>query len=633
MREVTLKEIRKNNGETTIGEFFYQDGEIGYRSLIDENEQNIENGLYIIIDFETKENLFVFYLTKLKLNRVVKTFCSGSEKNLQTYDKVHKEIKKIYINEKNKKLLLIKIEVENLNEELKISSNGIRWRKKAFTIKKGENGETKVIDREEKSYKYNRIVYGAPGTGKSHMLEKEGEIFRTNISIKKEENLSGKRYWLVTCGEGNKYYDNFKEKGIFSIGWQEIKNVQLKTKEQLNEEVKKIYGGRGIAGTFLYYMTKEMKQGDILIVRKGTSKKIVGYGEVIGNYTEQRIIDIENTDYYHNIEVKWNDIKEIELKSYRKNFPRNTISRADDELVKIFLEECLNEKGEYEEKEISTMERVTFYDGYTYGQFVGAYKPVPHSLDETNIVYKYVPGPFMLQLVKAYKNEDTDYLLIIEEINRAKADKVFGNIFQLLDRNEEGESKYKVSISEEQKKYLLEELEDNQEILEKISEGGLYIPRNLYIWATMNNADQGVYPLDTAFKRRWSFEYIRLNQNEKELNRNYKIQVKKGDNEKVLSWNLFRNNLNDFLLENGIYEDRLVAPFFIKDEEFNEEILEEETFLNKLMMYIFDDVLKHKLSIRRKLFKENILSFSKLITSYEEGEEIFSNEFIERLEK
>ena len=465
------------------------------------------------------------------------------------------------------------------------------------------------------------------------MLSKTNACVDVATELKKEENINGKRYWLVTCGEGNKYYDNFKEKGIFSIGWQEIKNVQTKTKEELNEEVKKIYGGRGIAGTFLYYMTKEMKQGDILIVRRGTSRKIVGYGEIVGNYTEQRIIDIENTDYYHNIEVKWNDIKEIELKSYRKNFPRNTISRADNELVKIFLEECLNKKGEYEEKEISTMERVTFYDGYTYGQFVGAYKPVPYSLDETNIVYKYVPDPFMLQLVKAYKNEDTDYLLIIEEINRAKADKVFGNIFQLLDRNEEGESKYKISISEEQKKYLEKELEDNEGILEKILEEGLYIPKNLYIWATMNNADQGVYPLDTAFKRRWSFEYIRLNQNEKELNENYKIQIKKGENGKILSWNLFRNNLNDFLLENGIYEDRLIAPFFIKDEEFNEEILEEEIFLNKLMMYIFDDVLKHKLSIRRKLFKENILSFSKLITSYEEGEEIFSNEFIKRLEK
>lgn len=629
MRDVTLKEIREINKEKVIGEFFYQEGKIEYKSLVDEN---IKKGLFVISDLEMKNEMYAFYLEKTNLNGVIKAIKEGKEW-FKTYYRVHLEMKNFYGEVPNQKLILSKIELDNLKEGMIISSNGIKWRKEKITIKKGENGETKVIDREEKSYKYNRIVYGAPGTGKSYMLEKDGEIFKTNISIKKEENINGKRYWLVTCGEGNKYYDNFKEKGIFSIGWQEIKNVQIKTKEELNEEVKKIYGGRGIAGTFLYYMTKEMKQGDILIVRRGTSRKIVGYGEIVGNYTEQRIIDIENTDYYHNIEVKWNDIKEIELKSYRKNFPRNTISRADNELVKIFLEECLNKKGEYEEKEISTMERVTFYDGYTYGQFVGAYKPVPYSLDETNIVYKYVPGPFMLQLVKAYKNEDTDYLLIIEEINRAKADKVFGNIFQLLDRNEEGESKYKISISEEQKKYLEKELEDNEGILEKILEEGLYIPRNLYIWATMNNADQGVYPLDTAFKRRWSFEYIRLNQNEKELNENYKIQIKKGENGKILSWNLFRNNLNDFLLENGIYEDRLIAPFFIKDEEFNEEILEEETFLNKLMMYIFDDVLKHKLSIRRKLFKENILSFSKLITSYEEGEEIFSNEFIKRLEK
>lgn len=584
MKELTLKEIRENNKEKVIGEFLYEDEKIEYKSLINENEQDIENGLYIISDSKTEEELFVFYLTRLKLNRVIKTFCYGSEKNLETYNKVHKEMKNIYETEKDKKLLLIKVEFNSLDNEIKIKCDGIKWRRKSFTLKK-------------------------------------------------EENINGKGYWLVTCGENNKYYDNFKEKGIFSIGWEEIKDVQQKTREQLNEEAKNIYGGRGIAGTFLYYMTKEMKKGDILIVRRGTtSKKVVGYGEVIGNYREERIINIENTDYYHNIEVKWSDIKDIELKSYRKNFPRNTISRADNELVKIFLEECLNKKGEYEEKEVSTMERITFYDGYTYGQFVGAYKPVPHKLNEMNIVYKYVPGPFMQQLVKAYKNEEVNYLLIIEEINRAKADKVFGNIFQLLDRNEDGESKYKISISEEQRKYLEEELIDNEELLAEILGKGLYIPKNLYIWATMNNADQGVYPLDTAFKRRWSFEYIRLNQNEKELNKNYKIQIKKGEEEKLVSWNLFRNKLNDFLLENGIYEDRLIAPFFIKDEEVKEEILEEETFLNKLMMYIFDDVLKHKISIRKKLFKENILSFSKLITSYEEGEEIFSNEFLENLQ-
>lgn len=630
MRDITLKEIRENNKEKIIGEFFYQDGKIEYRSLIDENEKNIENSLYVIVDFETKNEMYAFPLRKLELNEIIEKIKKG-DKATKTYYRINKEMKKNYEENPNRRLILIKIELNNLKEEIIISSNGIKWREKAFTIKKGIDGEIKVIDREEKSYKYNRIVYGAPGTGKSYMLEKEGKIFKTNISIKKKENISGKRYWLVTCGENNKDYRAFREKGIFSVGWEKIKDVQRKTKEILKKEINEIYGQK--SETVLYYIAKEIKSGDILIVRKGRNNKIVGYGEVIGNYTEQRIIDIENTDYYHNIEVKWNDIKETELKGYKKQFTMSTICKANDELVKIFLEECLNKKGEYEEKEISTMERVTFYDGYTYGQFVGAYKPVPYSLDETNIVYKYVPGPFMLQLVKAYKNEDTDYLLIIEEINRAKADKVFGNIFQLLDRNEDGESKYKISISEEQKKYLEEELEVNEEILEKILEEGLYIPRNLYIWATMNNADQGVYPLDTAFKRRWSFEYIRLNQNEKELNENYKIQVKKGDNEKILSWNLFRNNLNDFLLENGIYEDRLIAPFFIKDEEFNEEILEEETFLNKLMMYIFDDVLKHKLSIRRKLFKENILSFSKLITSYEDGEEIFSNEFIERLEK
>ncbi|MGL5746107.1 MAG: DUF4268 domain-containing protein, partial [Cetobacterium sp.] len=98
------------------------------------------------------------------------------------------------------------------------------------------------------------------------------------------------------------------------------------------------------------------------------------------------------------------------------------------------------------------IERVTFYDGYTYGQFVGTYKPVPSDMDSENIVYKYIPGPLMTTLVKALQNPDHKFLLIIEEINRAKADRVFGNIFQLLDRDKDGKSEYPIAISTEVEK-------------------------------------------------------------------------------------------------------------------------------------------------------------------------------------
>ena len=197
MRDVTLKEIRETNKEKVIGEFLNDEGNIDYKKLIEEEKKDIKNGLYVIRDFETEEDLFAFYLKALNLNVVIKTFCNGRESGLVTYNNIHKEIKKLYKDNENKKLLLTKIELDNLDEEVNIIRKGISWRKTSIPIKKGVNGEIKVIDREEKSYKYNRIVYGAPGTGKSYMLEKDGEIFKTNISIKKEENINGKRYWLV----------------------------------------------------------------------------------------------------------------------------------------------------------------------------------------------------------------------------------------------------------------------------------------------------------------------------------------------------------------------------------------------------------------------------------------------------
>ena len=132
-----------------------------------------------------------------------------------------------------------------------------------------------------------------------------------------------------------------------------------------------------------------------------------------------------------------------------------------------------------------TFERVTFHPDYSYSQFVGTYKPVTDSSGE--ISYKFVPGPFMRVYVKAIKNPNKPYLLLIEEINRAKVASVFGDVFQLLDRDEEGVSEYDIQTSEDVKKYLIEELGEGIASCDKMK-----IPSNMFIWATMNSADQGV---------------------------------------------------------------------------------------------------------------------------------------------
>lgn len=247
-------------------------------------------------------------------------------------------------------------------------------------------------------------------------------------------------------------------------------------------------------------------------------------------------------------------------------------------------------------------ERVTFHPEYTYANFVGAYKPIPAKNGE-GVTYEFVPGPFMRIYVKALKSarcgEQKPFLLVIEEINRADVAAVFGDIFQLLDRGDDNVSEYPVQASEEIKDYL-----SKPEVLGGIPDdyNFIKIPDNMFIWATMNSADQGVFPMDTAFKRRWEFSYIGINEGEKKIE-NCIVNICG----KIISWNKLRKAINDQMISNGVNEDKLLGPFFLplsvlpkskpKDEDFekeNEAFL--SSFQNKVIMYLFSDAVKHKLS-------------------------------------
>ncbi|WP_283703250.1 AAA family ATPase [Clostridium perfringens] len=267
--------------------------------------------------------------------------------------------------------------------------------------------------------------------------------------------------------------------------------------------------------------------------------------------------------------------------------------------------------------------RVTFHPNYTYSQFVGSYKPISKNVldGECNkeiISYDFVAGPFLNVLIEALKNEKNGipYLLVIEEINRANPAGVFGDIFQLLDRNSDGKSTYKISMSNEMKKYVCKELKRNIE--------ELYIPSNMYIWATMNSADQGVYPMDSAFKRRWSFEYIGIDKNEEKLQgEEYElIRLKdKNNTYSVYEWNKVRKTINEKLKVDGkINEDKLLGPFFLsktellKSKENQEEF--DEIFKSKVLMYLYEDILKHK---KIDFFIEGVQKLSDIMNAYDNG--------------
>lgn len=261
----------------------------------------------------------------------------------------------------------------------------------------------------------------------------------------------------------------------------------------------------------------------------------------------------------------------------------------------------LNKRAEDNFSE-NNIERVTFHPSLTYGAFVGSFKP--YSKDE-KITYKYIAGVFIRHLVKALKNENENYLLIIEEINRANTAAVFGDMFQLLDRDKNGESEYEISISDELKEYL------DKESVKNLKNNKLYLPNNFYIWATMNNADQGVMPLDTAFKRRWDFEYMPLDA-DSENKKLSEIEEK---------WNKLRKAINEKLLSLGINEDKLLGFYFLNGKALENEENYLKALQNKVLMYLYEDVLRH---CRVKVFGN--LAFANISQmSLEDIEKLFVN--------
>ena len=300
-------------------------------------------------------------------------------------------------------------------------------------------------------------------------------------------------------------------------------------------------------------------------------------------------------------------------------FSRNRIIFGAPGTGKSYL---LNQEKDDLLSDGGSFERVTFHPDYTYAHFVGTYKPVP-CRDEngrSTITYKYVPGPFMRTYVKAIKNsrESTPqpYLLIIEEINRANVAAVFGDIFQLLDRDDDETSIYSIQASEDMKLYLADELGGLPSDYEEIK-----LPDNMFIWATMNSADQGVFPMDTAFKRRWDFTYLNINTGESGI-AGKKISLGTGAYQRDVEWNTLRRAINDRLSSFRVNEDKLLGPYFLSRKVIpakGEIDLGRfvDAFKNKVLMYLFDDAARQK---RASLFADGIdtTKYSSICDTFDE---------------
>ena len=196
---------------------------------------------------------------------------------------------------------------------------------------------------------------------------------------------------------------------------------------------------------------------------------------------------------------------------------------------------------------------------------------------ESRIIYKFIPQAFLNAYMRAYSTTDKVYL-IIEEINRGNCAQIFGDLFQLLDRDENGVSEYHIKADTDLRAYLEEELGADSDA---IKDGELCLPSNLYIYATMNTSDQSLFPIDSAFKRRWDWEYEPI----KYKNTNWIIDI----NGNKYSWVSFQREINKRIYDATNSEDKMLGDYFVNPAD---GVITEKILLNKILFYLWNDVCK-----------------------------------------
>lgn len=394
----------------------------------------------------------------------------------------------------------------------------------------------------DSEFKHNLIVFGAPGTGKSHKVNETREKMKTSF-----KNM----YFERVTFHPDYYYANF-------------------------------------VGTYKPVMTEKTK----------TTFQDTEVDTALAILNDN---DNNSQDKYDALVERFNDDHDNGKLAV---------------LVSLYSDDTFKAKSKDKDSE------GLFSNEKGYGKALRKYVNLKTQDNENEeISYEYVPGPFMRVLAEALdsirQGNPKPCVLIIEEINRANVAAVFGDVFQLLDRDKDTNiSEYPIQASEDMKKYLAKKFNCSVKECSEIK-----IPDNMFIWATMNSADQGVFPMDTAFKRRWDFEYLGIDNDEEKI-KDYSFKI----NETTYNWNRLRKAINDVLSENNINEDKLLGPFFLSSKVFEKDNKDRvDTICSKVLMYLFEDAAKQK---KDKVFSgKGPYKYSEISSEFKKnGLEVFTEE-------
>ena len=244
--------------------------------------------------------------------------------------------------------------------------------------------------------------------------------------------------------------------------------------------------------------------------------------------------------------------------------------------------------------------RTTFHPDSDYSTFVGCYKPTKDE-ERGEITYDFTPQAFTNAYVAAWKNVESPFFLIIEEINRGNCAQIFGDIFQLLDRDEYGYSSYKTTPDQDLANYIRKQFAYTDIDDEEVKSGKkMQLPPNLYIWATMNTSDQSLFPIDSAFKRRWDWRYIPIDYTD----RGHYIDC--GDTQ--YSWADFLQKVNDRVESVTQSEDKKLGYWFMGNGAEQKEITIDR-FVSKVIFYLWNDVFKDFGKSGNTIFKDSFAKF------------------------
>ena len=453
-----------------------------------------------------------------------------------------------------------------LNDEYKnIDIENLTFENDAFNtiyvttnIKNIKNIESRdyvfLVSSEEKGYMLQKIYNVLPNLNLK-------EISLSDIS----PNLNIDKYGFM------KAYEIEKNKTF-----KKINHKQTKLKNIINDlETKGYYEHLHAFGLVSMY--------DILIVNeheKASKKKVEN---------EKSIEDVN--DENNNIDLKIYNI-DNHFEKVNDECAYNQIFYGAPGCGKSYKVKKILEANNIEEENYV---RILFHPEYTYTDFVGQMMPKDNS-------FEFKPGPFAKILKKALLDGDNTYVLIIDEINRGNAPAIFGDVFQLFERDADQKSEYTV-CNDDIKNYLNDEKDGGI-----VDCKNIYLPNNLYLFATMNTSDQNVFTLDTAFKRRWYFEKIsNIFDDDDEFGKQRLFDTD-------ITWKEFQSKINEIITNRlpdyGLDgEDKQLGKYFVTKEELNNKI----KFAHKVLMYLWEDVVKIDRTI---LFKDKYKTLDKVMDDF-----------------